>query len=117
MEIEDIKKFPDAYARAASRMRESGYDGVEISSTVGAGTLLVSFLSPYYNKRTDEYGGSLENRLRLHFEILETIRKVAGSDFVVGMRLVSDELPIAALPLMTPGFTPPNWRPPVIWTI
>jgi 2,4-dienoyl-CoA reductase (NADPH2) len=92
MEIEEIKKFPGAYARAAARMRETGYDGVEISSTVGAGTLLVSFLSPYYNKRKDEYGGSLENRMRLHVEILDAVRKAVGSDFVVGMRLVSDEL-------------------------
>ena len=92
MEIEDIGKRVDDYAAAALRLKETGYDGVEISSTVGAGGLLVGFLSPYYNKRTDEYGGSLENRMRIHFEILDAIREAVGSDFVVGVRLVSDEL-------------------------
>ncbi|MFC1886069.1 FAD-dependent oxidoreductase [Thermodesulfobacteriota bacterium] len=92
MEIEEIKQLVDDFAGAALRLQETGYDGVEISSTVGAGGLLVAFLSPYYNKRTDEYGGSFENRLRLHFDILDAIRDSVGPDFVVGIRLVADEL-------------------------
>ncbi|NIR25518.1 MAG: FAD-dependent oxidoreductase, partial [candidate division Zixibacteria bacterium] len=59
---------------------------------MGSGGLLLSFLSPYYNKRSDAYGGSLENRMRLINEILDAVRIKTGSDFVVGIRLVSDEL-------------------------
>lgn len=92
MEIEDIRQIVEDYGDAALKMEEMGYDGVEISSTVGAGGLLVSFLSPYYNKRRDEYGGSLENRMRLLVEILDAVRSRVGKDFIVGVRLVSDEL-------------------------
>ncbi|MBI4768664.1 MAG: NAD(P)-binding protein, partial [Deltaproteobacteria bacterium] len=92
MEIEHIKQTVSAYANAAKRLQSAGFDGVEISSTVGAGMLLVSFLSPVSNRRTDEYGGSLENRMRIHREISEAVREAVGPDFVVGMRLVADEL-------------------------
>jgi 2,4-dienoyl-CoA reductase-like NADH-dependent reductase (Old Yellow Enzyme family)/thioredoxin reductase len=92
MEIDDIKRVVAAYADAAKRLQDTGFDGVEISSTVGAGYLLVSFLSPISNRRTDEYGGSLDNRMRIHLEILEAVRNAVGPDFAVGMRLVADEL-------------------------
>jgi mycofactocin system FadH/OYE family oxidoreductase 2 len=92
MEIEDIKQVTASYADTAYRMREAEYDGVEICSAVGAGMLLYSFLSPLTNKRTDEYGGSLENRFRLHMEIVDAVRKAVGPDFVVGLRLVGDML-------------------------
>jgi mycofactocin system FadH/OYE family oxidoreductase 2 len=89
---DDIKQVVASYADTAYRMRETGYDGVEVSSAVGAGMLLVSFLSPLTNRRTDEYGGSLENRFRLHTEIIDAVRKAVGPDFVVGLRLVGDML-------------------------
>jgi mycofactocin system FadH/OYE family oxidoreductase 2 len=92
MDIDDIKQVVASYADTAYRMRETGYDGVEISSAWGAGTLLVSFLNPLTNKRTDEYGGSLENRFRLPMEVIDAVRKAVGSDFVVGLRLVGDML-------------------------
>lgn len=92
MDLDDIRQVVSAYAGAAKRLQKAGFDGVEISSTVGAGMLLVSFLSPVSNRRTDEYGGSLENRMRIHREILEAVRAAVGPDFVVGMRLVADEL-------------------------
>jgi 2,4-dienoyl-CoA reductase-like NADH-dependent reductase (Old Yellow Enzyme family)/thioredoxin reductase len=92
MDIDDIKQIVASYADTAYRMRETGYDGVEISSAVGAGLLLFSFLSPLTNRRTDEYGGSLENRFRLHTEVIDAVRKAVGSDFVVGLRLVGDML-------------------------
>jgi thioredoxin reductase len=92
MEIDDIKRVVEAYAAAARRLQNAGFDGVEISSTVGAGLLLVSFLSPIYNKREDEYGGSLENRMRIHLEILEAVRNAVGPDFAVGLRMIADEL-------------------------
>jgi mycofactocin system FadH/OYE family oxidoreductase 2 len=92
MDIDEIKQVVASYADTAYRMRETGYDGVEISSAWGAGTLLVSFLNPLTNKRTDEYGGNLENRFRLHMEIIDAVRKAVGPDFVVGLRLVGDML-------------------------
>jgi len=92
MDIDDIKQVVASYADTASRLREAGYDGVEISSTVGAGQLLVSFLNPLTNRRTEDYGGSLENRFRLHMEIINAVRKAVGHDFVVGLRLIGDML-------------------------
>jgi mycofactocin system FadH/OYE family oxidoreductase 2 len=92
MDIDDIKQIVASYASTAYRMREAGYDGVEISSDVAAGHLLLSFLSPLTNRRVDEYGGSLENRFRLHTEIIDAVREAVGSDFVVGMRLPGDML-------------------------
>ena len=90
--VDEIKQIVASYAATGARMREAGYDGVEISATVGAGMLLVSFLSAMTNRRTDEYGGSLENRFRLHMEVLDAVRKAVGTDFVVGFRLVGDML-------------------------
>jgi NADPH-dependent 2,4-dienoyl-CoA reductase/sulfur reductase-like enzyme len=92
MDSNDIRQVVEAYAVAARRFQHAGFDGVEISSTVGAGMLLVSFLSPVSNRRTDDYGGSLENRMRIHREILDAVREAVGPDFAVGMRLVADEL-------------------------
>jgi mycofactocin system FadH/OYE family oxidoreductase 2 len=92
MDIDDIKQVVASYADTACRLREAGYDGVEISSTVGAGQLLVSFLNPLSNRRTDDYGGSLENRFRIHLEIIDAVRKAVGRDFVVGLRLIGDML-------------------------
>jgi mycofactocin system FadH/OYE family oxidoreductase 2 len=92
MDRDDIRQVVASYADTAYMMREAGYDGVEVSSTVGAGALLVAFLSPLSNRRTDEYGGSLENRFRLHMEIIDAVRKAVDLDFVIGLRLVGDML-------------------------
>ena len=67
MTREEINYIIDAFAEAGKRTKESGFDEVEIH---GAHTYLINqFLSPYYNKRTDEYGGNLENRMRFLLEI------------------------------------------------
>ena len=89
MDIDEIKRLVTAYGSAAYRMREAGFDGVEISAVLSF--LLGSFMSPATNQRTDEYGGSLENRLRLPLEIIDAIRAAVGPDFVVGMKLDGDE--------------------------
>jgi mycofactocin system FadH/OYE family oxidoreductase 2 len=89
MDSDEIKGIVQAYGSAAYRMREAGYDGVEISAVISF--LLGSFMSPATNKRTDEYGGSLENRLRLPLEVIDAVRAAVGSDFVVGMRMDGDE--------------------------
>ena len=90
--VEEIKLIVKSYAESARRMQETGYDGVEITSDMGTGGLLTSFLSPLSNRRTDEYGGSLDNRFRFQMEIIDAVRKAVGPDFVVGFRLVGDML-------------------------
>jgi 2,4-dienoyl-CoA reductase-like NADH-dependent reductase (Old Yellow Enzyme family)/thioredoxin reductase/putative sterol carrier protein len=81
----EIKKLVKDYARAARRLKWAGFDGVEIHA--GHGYLINQFFSPLYNKRTDEYGGSLENRMRLAIEILHAIRKKCGKKFIIGFRI------------------------------
>ncbi|MGV8905943.1 MAG: NADH:flavin oxidoreductase [Acetobacterium sp.] len=89
MSKDDIVYIENAFADAAKRIKESGFDGIEIH---GAHTYLINqFLSPYYNKRTDEYGGSIENRMRFLVEIYDKIREKVGSDFTVVVKLTSSE--------------------------
>ena len=99
IDIDEIKQIVAAYASAAYRMRETGHDGVEISASVGSGLLLVAFLSPRTNRRTDEYGGTLDNRLRFLMEINDAVREAVGPDFTVGVRLVGDEMMAGGLTL------------------
>lgn len=78
------------YAEAADRCRRGGLDGVEIS--MAHGLLLAAFLSPLTNHRDDEYGGSLEGRLRLPMQVLDAVREAVGPDLAVGIRLGADDL-------------------------
>jgi 2,4-dienoyl-CoA reductase-like NADH-dependent reductase (Old Yellow Enzyme family) len=78
------------YAEAADRCRRGGLDGVEIS--MAHGLLLAAFLSPLTNHRDDEYGGSLDSRLRLPIEVLDAVRDAVGPDLAVGIRLGADDL-------------------------
>ena len=87
---EEIRMLGDAHRQSARHLREAGFDGVEIHASHSG--IVEQFLSPYYNRRTDEYGGSLENRLRLLIETLETVREGAGDGLAVGMRFNCDEL-------------------------
>jgi mycofactocin system FadH/OYE family oxidoreductase 2 len=89
METEDMETVVVAFARAAELARAGGFDGVEID--MGPQSLLRQFLSSLSNYRQDEYGGSLENRMRLPLEVVDATRKAVGSDFTVGMRLCVDE--------------------------
>ncbi|MXX87922.1 MAG: NAD(P)-binding protein [Boseongicola sp. SB0665_bin_10] len=89
MPREMIAEVISAHGDAAIRMREAGLDGVEI---VGShGYLPAQFLNCRVNRRSDEYGGSLENRARFIREIASDIRAKAGEDFVIGLRLSGDE--------------------------
>lgn len=98
MEPEDIAEVVDWWARCAELSREGGFDGTEVH--LSHSYLLHQFLSPLYNKRDDEYGGSLENRLRLTREVIAEIRRRCGRDWVVGVRLtLSDFVPGG----LTPG--------------
>src|SRR3984957_11323222 len=84
-----IDEHVRGFAAAAVRCREGGLDGVEVHSAHGY--LIASFLSPVTNIRTDEYGGSFENRMRFVTEILTAVRAAVGSDFPVGMRISGDD--------------------------
>jgi N-methyl-L-proline demethylase len=84
----DLARITKAYAAAAGRMQAAGLDGIEIEAY---GHLLDGFWSPATNRRTDEHGGSLDNRLRFTFEVLDAIRAAVGPDFIVGIRMVADE--------------------------
>jgi N-methyl-L-proline demethylase len=84
----DIARIVKAYGAAAARMQAAGLDGIEIEAY---GHLLDGFWSPATNRRTDAYGGSLDNRLRFTFEVLNAVRAAVGAEFVVGIRMVADE--------------------------
>lgn len=83
--LQEVEQLRNDFIKAALRAKQSGYDGVEVHGAHGY--ILTQFLSADINKRQDKYGGSLENRARLIFEILEGIRATCGSDFLVGIRL------------------------------
>lgn len=87
---EELQKLAADYARSALRCREAGVDGVQIHAAHGF--LLNSFLSLSTNKRTDEYGGKIENRARLVFEIYEAMRAAVGRDFVIGIKFPFSDL-------------------------
>jgi 2,4-dienoyl-CoA reductase-like NADH-dependent reductase (Old Yellow Enzyme family) len=84
----DITRIVDQYAVAAQRCKAAGLDGIEIECY---GHLADQFWSPATNKRQDEYGGSLDNRLRFTFQVLDAIRRSVGTEFIVGVRMVCDE--------------------------
>ena len=90
MEHHDIARAHRDYAQAVRRAREGRLDGVEISCQ--AGTLVEQFWSPAINYREDEYGGSLENRMRFGLELVEAVRREVGDDFIVGLRMSGDEM-------------------------
>lgn len=85
----EIKKLVKQFVDAAVRCKEAGVDGVELHAAHGY--LLQQFLSPNTNKRTDEYGGSFENRMRFIKEIIEGIRERCGRDYPLIIRLAVDE--------------------------
>jgi len=87
---EDIETLVQAFADGARRAKEAGCDAVEVHG--GHGYVPSSFLSPKTNKRTDEYGGSLENRARLLLEIVRAVRASTGSDFPVIVKIDSREV-------------------------
>ena len=92
MEHEDIREVVEWWGRSAELTREGGFDGTEVH--ISHSYLLHQFLSPLYNKREDEYGGSFENRLRFAREVIEEVRARAGNDWVVGVRIsLTDFIP------------------------
>ncbi|MFO7909985.1 MAG: dimethylglycine demethylation protein DgcA [Halomonas sp.] len=89
IEEEEIWRVIGDFAQAARRAKEGGLDGVELSAVHQH--LIDQFWSPRVNKRTDQWGGSFENRMRFGMEVLKAVRAEVGDDFVVGMRICGDE--------------------------
>ena len=90
MDRGDIQQLRDDWVKAAERAERAGFDIVYVYG--GHTYLLGQFLSPYYNKRTDEYGGSLENRARLWLEILDSVRAAVGKRCAIAVRVAVDSL-------------------------
>ncbi len=87
---EDLERITAAFGAAARRCREGGLDLVQLQ--LGHGYLMTSFLSPRWNHRQDEYGGSTENRLRFPLQVLAEMRRQVGADFTLGVRISGEEL-------------------------
>ncbi|MDO5418111.1 MAG: FAD-dependent oxidoreductase [Lachnospiraceae bacterium] len=87
---EELKQIIRQFGEAAGRVQKAGGDGVEIHAAHAHG-LLGGFLSPLYNKRTDEYGGDIHGRLRLTLEVIEEVRRVCGKHFIIDVRISGDE--------------------------
>jgi mycofactocin system FadH/OYE family oxidoreductase 2 len=90
MEAEDIEEVARYFALSAEHVRQGGFDGVELQ--FGHSSLARQFLSPLTNHRTDEFGGSLENRMRAPLMFISAVRKAVGDDFTLGIRMCADEM-------------------------
>ena len=85
LEIDEIKELTSCFGDSARRCQESGFDFIELHGAHGY--LINQFMAPNSNIRTDEYGGSFENRTRFLFEIIEDIQAKTGKDFPIGIRI------------------------------
>lgn len=101
MEAEEIHDLTEKFAQAARRAKEAGFDAVELH--MAHGYILNQFMSPYANKRTDEYGGNAENRARFARETVEAVRKAVGPDFPITAK-------INATDRVRGGLEPEDWR-------
>lgn len=94
MTTAEVQELIDAHAVAASHAEQAGADGFEFPINAGGG--LQSFTSEFYNQRTDQYGGSLENRMRIVTEIIAAIRQRVRPDFAIGVAVNADESTLGA---------------------
>ena len=90
MEIEDIEEVCRYFAISAEHVRQGGFDGIELQ--FGHSSLARQFLSPLTNHRQDEFGGSLENRMRAPLMFIAAVRKAVGNDYTLGIRMCADEM-------------------------
>lgn len=89
MSIPEIRATVQAFASAAGRAKTAGFDGIQIHGAHGY--LVSQFLSPFFNKRNDMYGGPVENRTRMAVDTIEAIRRVVGSDYPVAIKINSED--------------------------
>lgn len=88
--LSEIKEIPNGYAQSALLAKELGFGGVQLHSAHGF--LLSQFLSPLFNKRTDEYGGSISSRSRLLLEVIAAVRDAVGANFPIALKLNSSDM-------------------------
>lgn len=88
--VDEIKVIVRQFADAAERAKKAGADGVEIHAAHAHG-LLGGFLSPLFNKRTDDYGGDIDGRLKLTLEVVDAVRERCGNDFIIDVRISGNE--------------------------
>lgn len=89
LERQDIQIYEAEFASAALRAKQSGFDGIQLHAAHGY--LLSKFLTPYYNRRTDEYGGNIENRSRFLVETIQKIRGQVGSEFPILVKINAED--------------------------
>jgi dimethylglycine catabolism A len=89
MSTDELRQLVDGYVGVAERLKRCGFGGVELHGAHGY--LITQILSPWSNRRTDQYGGSLDNRVRFVREVALAIRQICGSDFVIGLKMPGDE--------------------------
>jgi len=89
MTKQEISQAIEEFNKAAVRVKDAGFDGVQLHAAHGY--LLSQFLSPFYNKRTDEYGGSLDNRARIVLAVVRSVKSAVGDNFPVLIKLNSDD--------------------------
>jgi 2,4-dienoyl-CoA reductase-like NADH-dependent reductase (Old Yellow Enzyme family)/thioredoxin reductase len=92
LSVEEIERIEDDLAEAALHSKAAGFDCVELHCTHGAASLASAFVSPFYNRRTDKYGGSWENRLRFPVNVIRKMRKAVGEDYPLLIRISADNL-------------------------
>jgi len=92
LSVEEIEAHVQAFAGAAAILKEAGVDCVELHCAHGGATICCSFISPFYNRREDRYGGSWENRLRFPTDALKRMRQAVGEDYPLLVRISADEL-------------------------
>ncbi|MPM40330.1 NADH oxidase [bioreactor metagenome] len=85
MTMDEIKRVQQSFLKAALRVKKAGFHGIELHGAHGY--LIDQFMSPITNKRNDEYGGTIENRMRFALEIVEMIKAEVGEDFILGYRM------------------------------
>jgi 2,4-dienoyl-CoA reductase-like NADH-dependent reductase (Old Yellow Enzyme family) len=103
MSLAEIQSTVRDFEQAARRVVAAGCDGIEV--TASKGYLIHQFLNPLTNRRTDDYGGSVDNRFRLLEDIVKAVRQAIGPDFLFGVRLSAKDF----------NFSPPNLRFPLTW--
>jgi 2,4-dienoyl-CoA reductase-like NADH-dependent reductase (Old Yellow Enzyme family) len=89
LSVSDIEKLKSDYVAAARRAQMAGFDGIQLHSAHGY--LLSQFLSPWFNRRTDQYGGSGDNRVRIHIETIRAIRQAVGHDYPLLVKINSED--------------------------
>ncbi len=90
MDMAEIEQTIDAFGAAAVRAVKAGFDAVQIHAAHGY--LLSQFLSPYFNRRMDQYGGSIENRARMLMQVVRRVRNAVGDEYPILVKLNSEDL-------------------------